>query len=100
MLKIRLKRMGMKGQPHYRVVVAEASRSRNSKTVDEIGIYNPRTQPSTIDIDLEAAKDWLQKGAQPTGTMEQILVKKGLLKKIKRGSKLPQPRSKKKQVEE
>lgn len=99
MLKIRLKRTGMRGQPHYRVVIAEAHRSRDSKTIEEIGYYNPRTQPSTVKIDTEAAKRWLEKGAQPTETVEQLLVKEGVLDKIKRGSKLPQPKKKKKEAE-
>lgn len=90
----------MKGQPHYRVVVAEAHRSRDSKTVEEIGYYNPRTNPSTVEIDKEAAKKWLDHGAQPTETVEQLFVKQGLLKEIKRGSKMPQPKAKKKAAEE
>ncbi len=100
MLKIRLKRMGMKGQPTYRVVVSEAHRSRNSKTVDEIGFYNPRTQPSTFEIDKEVAKSWLEKGAQPTETIQQLFVKNGLLDKIKRGSKMPTQKTKKKEAKE
>ena len=100
MLKIRLKRTGRKGEPHYRVVIAEAHRSRDSKSVDEIGYYNPRTQPSTFEIDKEAAKKWLAYGAQPTPTVEQMLVKEGIIKEIKRGSKLPKKRIKKKEAAE
>ena len=98
MLKIRLKRTGRKRQPHYRIVVAEAHRSRNSKSVDEIGYYNPRTQPSTVELDKDAAKAWLEKGAQPTETVEQIFVKEGVLKEIKRGSTLAKQRPKKKEA--
>ena len=98
MLKIRLKRTGRKGQPHYRVVISEAHRSRDSKTIEEIGYYNPRTQPSTFEIDKEAAKKWLQNGAQPTDTVEQLLVKEGLIKEVKRGSKMPKQKPKKKEA--
>ena len=97
MLKIRLKRTGKKNQPHYRIVVAQAHKARDSKAVEEIGYYNPRTQPSTIKLDKEAAEKWLSNGAQPTETVEQILVKEGVLKKLKKGSKLGQPKGKKKE---
>lgn len=99
MLKIRLKRTGKRGQPHYRVVVAEAHRSRDSKSIEEIGYYNPRTSPSTFEIDKEAAQKWLGLGAQPTETVEQLFVKEGLLKDIKRGSKMPQQKKVKKASE-
>ena len=86
MLKIRLKRTGKIHEPHYRIVVTQSTRARDSKAIAEIGYYNPRTQPSTLKLDKEAAKSWLSKGAQPTGTIEQIFVKQGLIAKIKRGS--------------
>lgn len=89
MLKIRLKRMGRRGQPHYRIVVMESSSPRSGKTVEEIGIYNPRTRPSTFEVDKEAAKKWLRNGAKPTDTVAQYFVKLGLLKSLKRGSKKP-----------
>lgn len=89
MLKIRLKRMGKRGQPHYRIVVMESSSPRSGKTVEEIGIYNPRTRPSTFEVDKEAAKKWLRNGAKPTDTVAQYFVKLGLLKSLKRGSKKP-----------
>lgn len=98
MVKIRLKRTGRKGQPHYRIVVIESTRARDSKPIEEIGYYNPRTSPSTIVLDKEAAQKWLDQGAQPTETMEQILVKQGLLKEIKRGSKLAKQKKKKKEA--
>lgn len=100
MLKIRLKRTGRKTQPHYRLVVAEAHRSRNSKSVAEIGYYNPRTQPSTFKYEAEEVKKWLASGAQPTKTVEQLLVKEGILKEIKKGSKQSQPKTKKKEASE
>jgi small subunit ribosomal protein S16 len=86
MLKIRLKRTGKTGQPHYRIVVIDSRRNRGSKAVAEIGYYNPRTQPTTFDIDKEAAKEWMKKGAQPTDTVAQYFVKEGLLKGLHKGS--------------
>lgn len=100
MLKIRLKRTGRKGQPHYRIVVIESTRARNSKPVAEVGYYNPRTNPSTIELNKDEVKSWLSKGAQPSDTVEQILVKQGILDKIKRGSKLATPKPKKKAAAE
>ncbi|WKZ31287.1 MAG: 30S ribosomal protein S16 [Candidatus Dojkabacteria bacterium] len=98
MLKIRLKRTGKKGEPHYRIVVIESTRPRDSKPVAEIGYYNPRTKPSTLTLDKEAAKYWLDNGAQPTDTMAQMFVKEGLLKGLKRGSKLAAQRPPKKEA--
>ncbi len=89
MLKIRLKRTGRSKQPHYRVVVIESSSPRDGKSVEEIGYYNPRTNPTTFEIDKDAAADWLSKGAQPSETIAQYFVKLGLLKSLKRGSKKP-----------
>lgn len=100
MLKIRLKRTGRKGQPHYRIVVMESSKPRNSKVVDTLGYYNPRTQPTTFDIDKEAAAKWLKNGAQPTGTIAQHFVKIGLLKGLKRGSVKPSTEKKTKEEKE
>ena len=89
MLKIRLKRTGRKGQPHYRIVVMESSKPRDGRTVDDIGYYNPRIIPPVFDIDEEKAKEWLDKGAQPTDTVAQYFVKLGLLRSLKRGSTKP-----------
>jgi small subunit ribosomal protein S16 len=100
MLKIRLKRAGKRGQPHYRIVVSEASKPRDGKTVEEIGYYNPRTKPTTFDIEKERAKYWLSKGAQPTNTVAQYFVKEGLLKGLKRGSTKPSTKKKEKEGEE
>jgi small subunit ribosomal protein S16 len=98
MLKIRLKRTGRKGQPHYRIVVAESTKPRDGKVIEELGYYNPRTQPSTIEFDKEVMKKWLDNGAQPSETMEHILVKQGLLEKAPKGSKLAKPKGKKKEA--
>lgn len=94
MLKIRLKRTGKRGQPHYRIVVMESASPRDGRTVEEIGYYNPRTQPTTFEIDKESAKIWLEKGAQPTDTIAHYFVKLGLLKSLKRGSTKPSTKKK------
>jgi len=75
MVKIRLRRMGAKKAPFYRVVVADSRNPRDGKAIEEIGIYDPMTEPATIQIDMERAKYWIANGAQPTDTV------KGLLKK-------------------
>lgn len=98
MLKIRLKRTGKRGEAHYRVVVIESTKPRDSRPVAEIGYYNPRTKPSTLNLDVDAAKSWLEKGAQPTETMAQMFVKQGLLKELKRGSRLAKQRPSKKEA--
>lgn len=78
-VKIRLKRVGMKKQPHYRVVVADSRFPRDGRFIEEIGTYNPRTEPADVKIDVERAKDWLSKGAQPTDTVRALLKKTGAL---------------------
>ena len=100
MLKIRLKRTGRKGQPHYRIVVVEATKPRDGKVLEEIGYYNPRTSPSTFEIDKEATEKWLKNGAQPTDTVAQYLVKEGILKSLKRGSTKPNTKKKTKEEKE
>lgn len=100
MLKIRLKRTGRRGQPHYRVVISEASKPRDGKTIEEIGYYNPRNNPTIFEIDKERAQYWLSKGAQPTDTVAQYFVKEGLLKKLKRGSTKPKTEKKTKETKE
>lgn len=89
MLKIRLKRTGKRGQPHYRIVVMESTKPRDGRTVAEIGYYNPRTQPTTFELDKEAASEWLAKGAQPSETVSHYLVKLDLMKAHKKGSTKP-----------
>lgn len=78
MLKIRLARIGKRKQPHYRVVVADSRTPRNGRHVDLLGHYNPRTEPSTVEIDTERANEWLQKGAQPTERVRKLLAIAGL----------------------
>ena len=72
-VKMRLKRMGAKKAPFYRVVVADARSPRDGRFIEEIGYYDPTKDPSVIKIDEEAAKKWLASGAQPTDTVAKIL---------------------------
>ncbi len=78
-VKIRLRRMGAKKAPFYRVVVADARYPRDGRFVEEIGLYDPTKEPSVIKIDAEKAKEWIAKGAQPTDTVKVILKKEGIL---------------------
>ena len=77
-VKIRLRRTGAKKAPSYRVVVADSRYPRDGRFIEEIGYYNPMTEPSTIKIDLEKAKNWIANGAQPTDTVKVLLKKAGL----------------------
>ena len=78
-VKIRLKRLGSKKSPFYRVVVADERSPRDGKFIDEIGYYNPLTNPAEIKIDAEKAKKWLGNGAQPTETVKSLLKKSGIV---------------------
>ncbi len=78
-VKIRLTRLGSKKAPFYRVVVADSRVSRDGKYIENIGTYNPLTEPAEIKIDAEKAKKWLNVGAQPTETARALLVKTGVL---------------------
>ena len=78
MVKIRLKRMGAKKNPFYRVVVSESRNARNGKSIANLGYYNPMTEPADIKIDVEAAKDWISKGAQPSETVKKLMKIAGL----------------------
>lgn len=80
MVKIRLKRMGAHKKPFYRVVVADARASRDGKFIDELGTFNPLTDPATISINEEKAQKWLSNGAQPTETVRALLKKSGIIK--------------------
>ena len=79
MLKIRLKRMGAHKKPFYRVVVADSRSPRDGRFIEEIGYYNPMTEPATISIDEEKAKKWLGNGAQPTDTVKFLFKKNGII---------------------
>ena len=80
MVKIRLKRMGAKKTPFYRIVVADSRYPRDGRFIDQIGTYNPLTDPSTINVDNEKALKWLGQGAQPTDTVKELLKVSGVLK--------------------
>ena len=80
MLKIRLRRMGQKKAPFYRIVVADSRSPRDGRFVDEIGYYDPTKEPTVIRVDEEAAKKWLANGAQPTATVEKIFKNAGIEK--------------------
>lgn len=79
-VKIRLRRMGAKKAPFYRIVVADSRSPRDGKAIDEIGYYNPLTNPADINIDAEKAQKWLSNGAQPTETVRSLLKKNGIIK--------------------
>ena len=79
MVKIRLRRMGAKKAPYYRIVVADSRSPRDGRCIEEIGADNPLTEPATITVDSEKAKTWIQNGAQPTDTVRGLLKKAGVL---------------------
>ena len=74
-VKMRLRRMGAKHQPSYRIVIADSRSPRDGRYIDQVGFYNPLTNPATITLDQEKAIDWLKRGAQPTETVEILLGK-------------------------
>ena len=80
-VKLRLTRQGRKRKPYYHIVVADSRAPRDGKYIERIGMYNPNTNPATIELDFDRAFDWLQKGAQPTETCRAILSYKGVLMK-------------------
>lgn len=80
--KIRLKRMGAKKNPFYRIVVADARSPRDGRFIEEIGYYDPATDPATIKIDEEKAMKWLAEGAKPTDTAKSLLQKQGIIAKF------------------
>lgn len=81
-VKIRLKRMGAKKAPFYRVVVMDSRNPRDGKAIDQIGTYNPLVTPTDIKVDEEKAMEWLNKGAIPTDTVKNILSKAGIMEKF------------------
>ncbi len=80
-VKIRLKRMGAKKRPFYRIVVADSRSPRDGRFIEEIGYYDPMKEPSVISVDHEKAADWLKKGAQATETVRALLKKVGVINK-------------------
>ena len=78
-VKIRLRRMGAKKSPFYRIVVADSRFPRDGRSIEEIGYYNPMEEPSVVKVDPEKAKKWLQNGAQPTDTVKALFKKHGVI---------------------
>ena len=81
-VRIRLRRMGAKKAPFYRLVVADARMPRDGRFIDTIGYYNPTTDPAVIKVDEEKALDWLGKGAQPSETVRSLFRKAGIMEKF------------------
>ena len=77
-VKIRLKRIGAKKSPFYRIVVADSRYPRDGRFIEEIGYYNPLTEPKIVKVDNEKALEWIKKGAKPTETVERLFKKSGL----------------------
>ena len=82
MLRIRLRRVGAKNQPSYRIVVADSRAARDGAFVDHLGHYNPRTEPPTFVIDEERALKWIRQGAKPSESVERMLKSQGTLEKV------------------
>ena len=78
-VRIRLTRVGATKQPTYRVVVADSRKARDSRAIETIGHYNPRTEPVEVSIDADKAKAWLAKGAKPSDTVERLFKNAGIL---------------------
>ena len=78
-VKIRLRRMGAKKNPFYRIVVADSRYPRDGRFIEEIGTYNPLTEPAEVKVDAEAAKKWIANGAQPTDKVKALLKKNGVI---------------------
>lgn len=79
MVKIRLRRMGQKKSPFYRIIVADERSPRDGRFIDEIGTYDPNKEPSAVRIDAEAAKKWLANGAKPTDVVGKLFKKEGIM---------------------
>jgi small subunit ribosomal protein S16 len=87
MVRIRLRRVGLKGQPSYRVVAADKEMPRDGRFLEILGFYNPRTQPSTIHLKEDRVYHWMNNGAQPTESVEQIFKSAGVLDRFDRFKK-------------
>ena len=79
MVKIRLRRMGAKKTPFYRIVVADSRYPRDGRFIEEIGTYNPLAEPAVVKVNADRAQEWIKNGAQPTDTVRGILKKAGVL---------------------
>jgi small subunit ribosomal protein S16 len=93
LLRIRLRRVGKKKQPAYRVVVADSRAPRDGAFIETLGIYNPLTDPATVEINEEKARKWIQQGAKPSETVAKLLVRQGVLappkKDVESGAESP-----------
>ncbi|MBN2386831.1 MAG: 30S ribosomal protein S16 [Anaerolineales bacterium] len=87
MVRIRLRRIGLKGQPSYRLVVADKESPRDGRFLEVVGHYNPRTEPATIEIQEDRIYEWLTKGAQPSDSVAQIFRTAGVLERYERFKK-------------
>ena len=92
MVKIRLRRVGAKKQPHYRLVVADSRAPRDGAFIEVIGHYNPLTDPPTVVVDGEKAQIWLNQGAKPTAIVAKLLLKAGIAESPKRPARKPKPK--------
>jgi small subunit ribosomal protein S16 len=84
MLRIRLRRVGSKGQPSYRIVVADSRSPRDGRFIEKIGFYNPRTEPATVEFDEARALHWLNNGAKPSDAVQYMLEKNGTIERLGR----------------
>ena len=82
MVKIRLTRMGKRGQPFYRVIVVDAKKTRDGAYIESLGYYNPMREPFDLNINNDRALFWLERGAQPTDTVRALLSKNGVMQKL------------------
>jgi small subunit ribosomal protein S16 len=87
MVRIRLRRIGLKGQPTYRIVAADKESPRDGRFLEILGFYNPRTQPSTIHVDESRVYHWMKNGALPTESVEQVFKSAGILDRFERFKK-------------
>ena len=78
-VKLRLHRMGAKKNPFYRIVAIDSRKSRDGEYIEQVGYYNPKTEPATVKIDAELAKKWIANGAQPTDTVRALFVNEGII---------------------
>ncbi len=81
-VKIRLRRMGSKKNPFYRIVVADSRSPRDGRLIEQIGLYSPVSEPTTLKIDEEKALEWMTKGAQPSDTVRNLFSKEGIMQKF------------------
>ena len=84
MVKMRLVRLGDKKSPVYRIVVVDARKAATGEYIEKIGFYDPKSEPVTLTVDVEKAKEWLAKGVQPTETVKSLLVKAGAMEQSKK----------------